>query len=438
MFPPSIQTLRFAILIPLFIGGSLKADVFNLNAGTSMNWENAGTWTKISGAGAQTFPGASDSVSISGAGTSTIVIGNNITVGGMEYGSGVSRTITMRPTGSNLTRALTVSGDVAMNGNGTWTFYNADQATNVLMNVNVGGNVSVSAGTLEFGRLSTGAALQSLAISGTTSVSGGILAMSLVTNSTNGALSMSGGTFYVGSGTAVGGNRTISFTSLSGNAGTIDERVAGPAVANTLSITGSSTTSFAGTITDAGGTGTLAFLKGGTGTQTLAGTNAYNGGTTVAGGVLIAASNKALGNGDVTVNGGQLSLNGSTVQTLTLGTGADFGMSSGTLLLNYASTSSYDQIVGTVGGVLTLSGGIIDLGNSGWDYSQTYNIFTGFGSGSVAGLSYANYDSVNWQANINNNGVLSFSAVPEPSTYLLAVLGCGFFLLARRRGKRIA
>jgi autotransporter-associated beta strand protein len=49
-------------------------------------------------------------------------------------------------------------------------------------------------------------------------------------------------------------------------------------------------------------------VKLGTGTLTLTGDNGYRGGTTVAQGTLVAASRKALGDGDVTVSGGTLRL----------------------------------------------------------------------------------------------------------------------------------
>ncbi|MEU4619878.1 phosphatase PAP2 family protein [Actinoplanes sp. NPDC023801] len=49
-------------------------------------------------------------------------------------------------------------------------------------------------------------------------------------------------------------------------------------------------------------------VKLGTGTLTLSGDNCYSGGTTVAGGTLVAAHKKALGDGDVTVSGGTLRL----------------------------------------------------------------------------------------------------------------------------------
>ncbi len=72
----------------------------------------------------------------------------------------------------------------------------------------------------------------------------------------------------------------------------------------TLSATGGSTT-FSGTIQNGSGappgSGTTALVINGSGTQVLAGSNAYSGGTTVTAGTLTAVVNAALGNGPLSV-----------------------------------------------------------------------------------------------------------------------------------------
>jgi len=208
------------------------------------------------------------------------------------------------------------------------TLYSANAT--LLLTVNIGGNVSVSSGTLEFGRLTNSLPIQTLSIAGTTTVSGGTL------------------------------------------------RMAG---ANTGSL---------------------------------------------------------VANGNVTVNGGKLSMDSTGAgQTLNLGTGADFAMSAGTLLLTYTSAVSYDQIVGSTGSQFALSGGIIDLNNNLWDYSANYQIFSGFDSGAVAGLSFINYDT-SYTPSLDNSGVLAFAAIPEPSTWLLTIAGLGAVIAFARRGKKLA
>ncbi|WP_433790536.1 phosphatase PAP2 family protein [Actinoplanes sp. CA-252034] len=70
-------------------------------------------------------------------------------------------------------------------------------------------------------------------------------------------------------------------------------------------------------------------VKLGTGTLTLTGDNGYRGGTTVAQGTLVAASRKALGDGDVTVSGGTLRLAASKVHV-----NGSARLSSGTLAVS--------------------------------------------------------------------------------------------------------
>ena len=56
-------------------------------------------------------------------------------------------------------------------------------------------------------------------------------------------------------------------------------------------------------VTDGAGMGS-AIIKGGSGTLTITGNNAYSGGTTVNGGTLLVNDRFGIGDGDVTVNGG--------------------------------------------------------------------------------------------------------------------------------------
>ncbi|MEU4420585.1 phosphatase PAP2 family protein [Actinoplanes sp. NPDC024001] len=73
-------------------------------------------------------------------------------------------------------------------------------------------------------------------------------------------------------------------------------------------------------------TGRGGLIKLGTGALTLAGDNDYRGGTTVAHGTLVAATKRALGDGDVTVTGGTLRLAAEKVHV-----GGAFRQSAGTL-----------------------------------------------------------------------------------------------------------
>ncbi len=57
------------------------------------------------------------------------------------------------------------------------------------------------------------------------------------------------------------------------------------------------------------------------------------------------------------------------------------------------------------------------------DYSQSYTVLGGFGSGSVSGLAFTNYDSGSYTASLSSSGVLSFAPVPESSICLLLGIG---------------
>ncbi|MGD1017975.1 MAG: autotransporter-associated beta strand repeat-containing protein [Verrucomicrobiia bacterium] len=86
---------------------------------------------------------------------------------------------------------------------------------------------------------------------------------------------------------------------LNGNGGTIDNNGGG---ASTLTIgmnNGGGT--YSGVITN--GTGTIALVKNGTGSETLSGNNGYTGGTTINSGTILAGSSTPLGTGNVVVNG---------------------------------------------------------------------------------------------------------------------------------------
>jgi autotransporter-associated beta strand protein len=205
------------------------------------------------------------------------------------------------------------------------------------------------------------------------------------------------------------------------------------ATQSTLTLGGGSASSatFTGVIQD--GTSSIALTKSGSGTQILSGANTYTGGTTISAGTLQAANTAALGAGAVTVSGGTLSLNGASVQAVSGIT--DLSLTSGTIAFTLTSAVSFDSISGT--GSFTLSGGTIDLTNSVTDYASTYQILNFTSGGAVSGITISNYDTTSYTASLSNTGVLSFTAVPEPSEYALAIVGLlGVMIFVRRRVAR--
>ena len=118
--------------------------------------------------------------------------------------------------------------------------------------------------------------------------------------------------------------------------------------AHTLAVNGSSSTTFAGTIT---GSGNL--TKQGNNTLTLAGSNSFTGAAQVQGGRLVVAQGGALDATEITVTDAVLSVNGTAGGTISVGTGGRVGGN------------------GTVGTLDINGGGLLAPGNSAGTLTAT-------------------------------------------------------------------
>lgn len=227
-------------------------------------------------------------------------------------------------------------------------------------------------------------------------------------------------------------NQTISnLQDGTGGGGTITQAFVTGTVTATLE-----SGAFSGIIKDSNATRLISLAKTTSGTLTLSGTSTYTGATTVTLGTLVASSNKALGNtASLNVNGGALDIRGTgTAGTLTLGSAANFSLSSGSMMLQLGT--SFDQLVSSGAGSFSITGGTfaLDVTGAGFDYGTTYAVLAGFGgSNSVSGLSFTGYDNTNYLANLGTDGVLSFGAIPEPSTWALLAFSLTTVMVLRRR-----
>ena len=211
--------------------------------------------------------------------------------------------------------------------------------------------------------------------SGGTTVNQGTLQTATTTalGSPSASLTVNSGTLDMdGNGLTIGG---LAGTSTNG---LITSSVAGSPV---LTVSGSSDTSFEGSIQN--GSGTLALVRAGTGTLDLTGSSSYSGGTTLNAGTLQLGNAYALGTGPLTINGGALdssvaglvnigdnpqAWNGSFAfngtQSLNLGNGAVTLSASNVTVTVNASTLEVDGTIGDGGagyGLTVAGAGTLDL-----------------------------------------------------------------------------
>lgn len=177
---------------------------------------------------------------------------------------------------------------------------------------------------------------------------------------------VSNGTIQLGTNNALSGNSDVTVSNSAsvdlnswsaaigalGGGGTVDT-IAGGTPTLTVGNNGDSGT-FSGTIKNTGGT--LALIKGNTGTQTLSGANTYAGATTINGGTLRVANPNALGSGAsaVTINSGT-TLDVSSAENIASLAG------SGTVANNSTSTTNQVNVKATS----TFNGNIVDGSGGG-------------------------------------------------------------------------
>ncbi len=319
-------------------------------------------------------------LSITQSGTGTLTLSNNNTFSG----------------GTTVSAGKLVIGNASSLGTGTFTINGGTFDLNGLQPVLR--NLTGSGGTINS---SVAGAILNINNSTPTSYSGTITSdLSLVLQA--GILTLSGSNSYTGSTTITAGtlkdgtdnavstgsalimnNGTLdlnghnqTFSSLSGPAGNITS--SSPGVC-TLTINGPAVTNYSGTITN--GSGTIALIKNGTGTQTLSGSNSYTGSTTIIAGTLQDGADNAVSTGSLIMNNGTLDLNGhnQTFSSLSGPAGNITSSSPGvcTLTINGPAVTNY-------AGTITNGSGTIALIKNGTG-TQTLSGVNSIGTALVAG-----------------------------------------------------
>jgi autotransporter-associated beta strand protein len=226
-----------------------------------------------------------------------------------------------------------------------------------------------------------------------------------------------------------GVSQTVASLADAGGSGTVTSSAVGN-VTMTLAPASGSTT-FSGSIQN--GAGALALVKVGSGTQVLAGSSSYSGGTTLNGGMLVAANGNngsALGSGTLTLNGGTLAagpaggsiggpLQSGGLGAYTIAPGAALSSGFGTLNLNGGLTAdSYTTLLFNLGAPLaggTYSGDLINLNGS----TLTFN-----GCNILFGVNPTTAGDYRLFANLGGNSSVttgySLPTAPNGETYALS------------------
>ena len=331
---------------------TINAGTLTVSGGSAI--ENTGA--VIVDRGAVFKLGASETIgSIAGAGNVTLGA-NTLTTGGDDSSTTLSGVISGASGG--LTKSGT--GTLTLTGSNTYTGATTINAGTVNMTGGLGnflGALQINAGTLNVtARINFGDATLA-------DVAGATLDYTGVTG-THQVLSLSGGG-------ANGGNLVLG---------------------NSLFITGSLSTSYAGIIS-----GTGALVQAGTGTQTLSGMNTYTGTTSIQKGTLSVSSISS-------VNGGASNLGSPTTVaagTIQIGTTT----SAGTLLYT-GSGHSTDRVVNLVG---TTGGATLDASGSGALVFTSAFTATGAGAKTLTLTGTSTADNEIGGAIVNNGGPTSLT-----------------------------
>ncbi len=375
----------------LDLGGNaqITSGTVSFQGGTVQNGTLTSSTAAFDGQGGTVSANLAGPVALNMSGIGTLVVSStgNSYAGGTNISGGV-----LQLGGAN---ALPTGGDITVYSGGTLDLGGAGQSTS--------GVVSLQGGGIQNGALNSTAAIDGQ--SGTvTNLSGSVG----LNKSTSGELTLDGSNTYTGNSVVNGGTLQLGsptglpggaaagtvvlnggassagtidvngfstdFGGLSGTAGAVPATITNSAFGANATLTvgdNNSTDSFSGTIAD--GNSTLALIKTGSGTLTLAGANTYSGNTTVTKGILALTNTAALGNVTTTTN-------------LTVNTGGELQLPAGTAITvgNVSVGGNGVTALGAInGGTLNVTGNTINVNASSGTTVISSATVLNPGSGSV-------------------------------------------------------
>lgn len=477
-------------LASLIVSPRSEAANYTWNATTSRYWQNA-FWTPDAGASG---PGAADTIgATSGSPVGNLRLDANFALNysvasfvrtgsgswiieALDNGRTSPASDPIRNVVLNITGALQ-SDSSAVTVFRSNTLSDTNKAT---LGLNIGGALWARSGDFYLGSASIppsnyNSALSSLAVAGTTTINAGRqLALWVQPGQTQLGRVNVNGVFQIHRAGLNDVEGSVDIRALGGSGAVMVSDYTGITQTASLNINGGINGSFSGVASNGASGNILKVTKSGTGVQVFSGSNTYSGGTIASGGLLLAqnTAGSAFGSGTVQVTStGTLGGNGhiapvagnNIVVDGTLRPGYYQGdevfvpgeflaatlsldlSGSSKLVLNAASNLDYvlgstssSIAFGTLGDWLVGSGNAtlaLTLGN-GFDYGNSYTIFSnvtteGFTLAGVTGFDSGNYT---WSLDqMGSDYVLSFQAIPEPSTIVLWVgASLGLVLFARR------
>ncbi len=191
-------------------------------------------------------------------------------------------------------------------------------------------------------------------------------------------------------------------------------------------------------------TGSYGIVKTGEGALNITGSNSYYGGTTISAGTVVATDSSALGQGTVTIDGGQLEISGDSVEvtnaiTVVLDSYVVAATEIALADADVDTTSSYAIVLSDgasyTGAISVVAGdSLASILADGEDH--TFDIISGDYNSDL--IDYSGLEDAGYNISFAN-GIITISSAPEPSMFgLLAGLGALGFVAARRRRNRKA